>query len=232
MTTPKENGGTAEARSQRSQLGTWLTGVLAIVANVVSVVQAATSSRVVVPLITGVLAVVGGCVWSWRLLRRGSGTRVRNRIVALCLAIMLIVAGIVALVAAWYWRTPPQRQVDAAQPANTRPFTGTIAIRYPGSGWTLASGDDLGGEVTEWSSGYQIWMSARPESGSTELVQGPCAVTGTSFVCSDVQLPGPSGTREFIRLAVVTDAEAKRLGDTAALPFDSPAQAQTQIYKG
>jgi hypothetical protein len=94
-------------------------------------------------------------------------------------------------------------------------------------------GDELGGEVTGWTAGYQVWMSSRAEGGSTELVQGPCRVDNSTFVCSGVQLAGASGTREYIQVAVVTDEVAGQLSDASGLPVSTaPASDQTQLYKG
>jgi hypothetical protein len=125
----------------------------------------------------------------------------------------------------------PVPTTTTARPSSG-PFTGTILITYPQYGWSLASGQELSGNVTQWRSGYQVWMSARAAGTSDELVQGPCQVSGGTFVCSGVQLPGASGALEHIRVAVVTDETAAQLAGASTLPVSTaPASDWTDIYK-
>jgi hypothetical protein len=136
-------------------------------------------------------------------------------------------------------RTPvPGPAPKAATTTTTRtspagPFTGTIQIRNPQFGWTLASGQNVGGDVTDWTSGHQVWMSSRADGSSTELVQGPCQVNGGTFVCSDVRLSGESGTVEWIRVGVFTDAVAEQLNGASTLPVERAlASDETLAHKG
>jgi hypothetical protein len=129
--------------------------------------------------------------------------------------------------------TTPPKTVPTTQPLGNRPFTGTIWVRHPLFGETLASGEALSGEVTGWTTGHQVWLSSRAEGSSAELVQGPCQVNGSTFTCPEVQLAGASGTREYIHVAVVTDEAAGQLNDANTSPLDNAsASDQTQIYKG
>lgn len=89
-------------------------------------------------------------------------------------------------------------------------FYGTIRIQYPRFGNTLSTGQSVYGAVTNWTAGFQVWLFVRPETSSVETAQGPCQVTGATWTCSDVKLPGSVGTREY--LDVVVGSERMRRG--------------------
>ena len=95
----------------------------------------------------------------------------------------------------------------------------------------MSSGQTVGGSVTNWVPGYQVWMGVRAESTSYEVVQGPCQVSEGTFACSNAQTVGGSGTTDIIRVAVVTDATGNELRGASALPVEKAADAdQTIVY--
>jgi hypothetical protein len=309
---PARAGGDHRPRTRWSRWGGWLVGALAVAANAVGVIEVATANRVLLAPLAGVLAIVGGGVWLWRLSESGYSARARRWTAAASLAMVIVGAGLVGYVLAgsgWdeaqgrerageppharpgpAWNAspdpawsaspdpawsaspgtrgtpptaaspaPPAADPQPGGPAARRPgataggstrgdahaatvaprvvaggrFTGSITIRQPEFGRTLAPGQDLRGDVTGWTTGHQVWMSARAEGSGDELVQGPCRVDAARFVCSAVQLPGGPGTHEYIIVAVVTDAVAARLADSGGLStVDTAAADQTQIYRG
>ncbi len=304
MASPDNPRRTVRGRSPWSYWANWVAGAFAVVANVVGVVEIATTSRLLLSLIAGVLAMLAGGVWLWRLLAGGHAARTRPML-ALNLLLMLVGAGLVGYVLAVPWQDQAHSQTHAAPhspdspgappgaapdptddrppttsptvsvttdpgaptsnppgaapgttrtttapgggprdtppkapPTTTRPtpgqlYTGTVSIRDPQFGWNIPTGGSVGGTITAWTSGYQVWMSAREDGSNSELVQGPCQVDGETFVCSNVQVTGRSGASEILRVAVVSDAVGNQLGGASRLPVESAyASDETIAYKG
>jgi hypothetical protein len=304
MASPDKARSTVRGRSHWSQWANWVAGAFAVVANVVGVVEIATTSRLLLSLFAGTLAMVAGGVWLWRLLAGGPSTRMRPLLV-LNLLIMLIGAGLVGYVLAGPWPGDAQGQTPAAPrlpesggppagvsptngspttsppvsvtddpgttttnqpgpaPGTTRPttapggapdtppraaptttttstrstpnqpYTGTISIRDPQFGSNIAPGGYVAGAITAWTAGYQVWVSTREDGTTSEMVQGPCHVDGERFVCSNVQVAGGSGTKEWIRVAVVSDAVGNQLSGASRLPIESASAADhTLAHKG
>ena len=109
-------------------------------------------------------------------------------------------------------------------------FSGTIHIQFPGSGSTLATGQSVYGSVTGWSAGYRVWLFVRPQTSILETPEGPCQVTGTTWTCPNVQLPGLPGTREYLEVVVVPSGTTI-LSNLSTLPT-ALAHDATQAYKG
>jgi hypothetical protein len=109
-------------------------------------------------------------------------------------------------------------------------FTGTIHIQFPAPGGTLATGQSVYGSVTGWSAGYQVWLFVRPETSPLETPEGPCQVAGTTWKCTDVQLSGLPGTREYLDVVVVPSSTTI-YPNLSTLPV-ALAHDSTQAYKG
>lgn len=303
MTAPHADARGSRERSHWSQWANWVAGAFAIVANIVGVLEIATTSRVLLSLIAGGLAIVAGGVWLWRLLTAGRSAGPQRPLLALNLFIMLLGAGLIGYGLAGPTRgetqshnrsapvpsessrapasvapgptsggpspsspgsgtmEPPAGPTTGNQPgvvpaeprapapntptapkaapttttraAPVGPFTGGIHIRNPEFGWTLGSGQNVAGEVSNWTSGHQVWMSSRADGTTTELVQGPCPVDGGTFVCGNVQLVGEPGSGQWLHVAVFSDTEAERLNGATTLPIERAwASDEILAYKG
>jgi hypothetical protein len=113
----------------------------------------------------------------------------------------------------------------------SKPFSGAIRFQVPGFGNTLSTGQTVSGTVSAWSAGFQVWLFVRPDAGSAETPQGPCPVEGGTWACANVQLPGGSGTREYLDVVVASDAEAADYANLTTLPA-AAVHDDTQAYKG
>jgi hypothetical protein len=108
-------------------------------------------------------------------------------------------------------------------------FTGTIHFQFPAPGSTLATGQSVSGSVTGWAAGVQVWLFVRPERSILHIPVGPCQVAGTTWKCTNVQLPGLPGTREYLDVTVVPAGTA--ISSTLSTLPTALAHDSTQVYK-
>jgi len=124
----------------------------------------------------------------------------------------------------------PARQQTAGPPPASAQFTGTIQFEFPKQGNTMSSGWSASGTVTRWGLGFQVWLYVQAEGSSTGTAHGPCSVSGERWTCTNVGLPGPSGTSELMYVLVGSDAQAVSYPSATTLPPFS-AYDDEQAYK-